>query len=148
MIFVAQIAVESGIYYYFYMIDRQMALPMTAFNALTTILLCAVFEFHYRKVEDGREIRFKTPIARYSRQQFENMIKEGRKLVTLDDLILDVEQYAEYHPGGAFVINHNVGREVDKYFYGGYALEDGMLGWRHSNISRKIVNDLSIGVLE
>ena len=76
------------------------------------------------------------------------MVKEGRKLIMLDDLILDVGWYADYHPGGAFVINHNIGREVDKYFYGGYALEEGMLGWNHSNVSRKIVNSLAIGIIE
>jgi cytochrome b involved in lipid metabolism len=29
----------------------------------------------------------------------------------------------ENHPGGKFVIEHNIGRDVSKFFYGGYSLD-------------------------
>jgi hypothetical protein len=33
-------------------------------------------------------------------KEFNQMISEGRKLVILDDLILDVQRYISDHPGG------------------------------------------------
>lgn len=47
------------------------------------------------------------------------MIEEGRKLILLDDLVLDVEGYMFVHPGGKFLIENNVGRDISKFFYGG-----------------------------
>jgi hypothetical protein len=52
------------------------------------------------------------------------------------------------HPGGAFVLNRTVGKDISKFFYGGYALDSNSdvvtSGsahiWNHTNIARKIVN--------
>lgn len=71
----------------------------------------------------------------------------------LDDLILDVSEFYRVHPGGKFVIEHCVGTDIAKFFYGGYSLEDNMLpkpaaGFRHSNYARMIANDLAIARLD
>ena len=42
----------------------------------------------------------------------------------LDDLVLDVSKFMGEHPGGLFSLEHNVGRDVSKFFYGGYSLEN------------------------
>jgi cytochrome b involved in lipid metabolism len=64
-------------------------------------------------------------------------------------MVLDVSKFAINHPGGRFLIHHNIGRDVSKFFYGGYILEnDSMKPHRHSNIARKIVNTLVIGKLD
>jgi cytochrome b involved in lipid metabolism len=80
-------------------------------------------------------------------QEFEECIKRGQKLWVLDDLVLDLSEFAEKHPGGQFAINRTVGKDVSKYFYGGYAIDSnsntigGNKGaWVHTNIARKIVN--------
>ena len=52
------------------------------------------------------------------------MIQNGQKLVILDDLILDIADFMPEHPGGFFSLNHNIGRDVSKFFYGGYSLEN------------------------
>lgn len=44
---------------------------------------------------------------------------------------------------------HNIGRDVSKFFHGGYSLEDNIgaspaQGYMHSSIARQIVNDLAI----
>ena len=53
------------------------------------------------------------------------------------------------HPGGTFSIQHNIGRDVSKFFYGGYSLEniDKVEVHRHSIQARKIVNNLIFGRL-
>ena len=78
--------------------------------------------------------------------------EEKQMLVILDELVLDVTEYMENHPGGKFLLEHNKGRDVSKYFYGGYAM-DGNLVYKgakahtHSNIARAIVESLTVARL-
>lgn len=64
-------------------------------------------------------------------------------------MVLDVAKFRSEHPGGQFLIDFHVGRDVSKFFYGGYVLENasGMKPHTHSNIARKIVNSIVIGRL-
>lgn len=55
--------------------------------------------------------------------ELDTRIRQGEALIVLDDLILDVSEYQFYHPGGKFVIEQNIGRDISKFFYGGYAQE-------------------------
>jgi hypothetical protein len=77
------------------------------------------------------------------------MIARGDKLVILDDMVLDVRNFRWEHPGGQFLIDFHIGRDISKYFYGGYVLEHstGMKPTNHSNIARSIINGLIIGKL-
>jgi stearoyl-CoA desaturase (delta-9 desaturase) len=79
-----------------------------------------------------------------SREEFAQELKRGRKLVLLDDLVLDITEFVSEHPGGKFVMNHNVGRDISKFFFGGYCLEDNdkpnNRGHNHSVYARMIVN--------
>ena len=64
-------------------------------------------------------------------------------------MVLDVEQFINQHPGGRFVLLHNIGRDVSKFFHGGYSLEGNMgrtpaQGYMHSSLARMVVNDLAI----
>ena len=84
-----------------------------------------------------------------SREDFDHRIAKGEKLVLLDDLVLNVEAFAKEHPGGKFLITHNIGRDISKFYYGGYSLEDNLganpaKGYIHSNFAHLIVKDLTI----
>jgi len=61
-----------------------------------------------------------------NREQFELAIKNNIPLLLLDNLVLNVGEFMNQHPGGRFVIRHNVGHDISKYFYGGYCLEDNL----------------------
>ncbi len=70
----------------------------------------------------------------------------------MDDLVLDVKEYMENHPGGQFLISHTVGTDISKFFYGGYALDENTLGsqgkrHRHTNASQVQVDTLAIARL-
>lgn len=54
---------------------------------------------------------------------FEKAIFYGEKFVILDDLVLDIKEFIDVHPGGRFAIRHFVGRDIGKFFYGGYSLD-------------------------
>jgi cytochrome b involved in lipid metabolism len=75
-------------------------------------------------------------------KEFEDRIEGGEELVIIDDLVLNVGKFKSEHPGGKFLLEHNVGRDISKYFYGGYVLENttGLKPVRHSNLAVKIVN--------
>lgn len=64
----------------------------------------------------------------------------------LDDLVLDVTEFAKSHPGGRFLIEKNIGRDISKYFHGGYSYEPllGAKNHAHSNYARTIVNSLIV----
>lgn len=52
------------------------------------------------------------------------MVLKGSKFVILDDYVIDIGPFLGYHPGGKFVLEHNIGRDITKFFYGGYSLEN------------------------
>ena len=80
------------------------------------------------------------------------MVANGQKLVILDDLILDISQFMFEHPGGTFSISHNIGKDISKFFYGGYSLENigdkKVENHKHSEYARKIIPELITGRLE
>ena len=73
-------------------------------------------------------------------------MKDGEKLVILDNMVLDISKFMEEHPGGRFSLEHNVGEDISKFFYGGYSLENQnkVTEHTHSNDARKIVNTLIV----
>ena len=85
--------------------------------------------------------------------EFQQAIVNGRKLVILDEFVLDVSKFIDYHPGGRFVLMQNIGRDISKFFHGGYSLEDNLggsppRGYTHSALARIVVNDLAIAMYE
>lgn len=57
-------------------------------------------------------------------EEFQKKVREGVNLVILDDMVLNVRKFFMSHPGGNFVITRNIGRDVSKFFYGGYTMEN------------------------
>lgn len=116
------------------------------FIVLAFIFICLEVR-HQRILRE--EVPYVQPEAVMNLKEFEVLIKNGRKLMILDDLVLDVADFIEMHPGGKFVIEHTVGTDIAKFFYGGYCLEDNNGAkpaetWRHTNYARMIANDLAV----
>ena len=66
-------------------------------------------------------------------------------------MVLDVSRFMDEHPGGKFSLEHNIGRDISKFFYGAYQLENGPtkfggynLAYTHSNDARSAVNTLIV----
>jgi len=51
-------------------------------------------------------------------------VRSGAKLVILDSYVLDIKNFLNNHPGGRFSVEYNIGRDVSKFFHGGYSLEN------------------------
>ena len=93
---------------------------------------------------------FKDEVRTMAVSEFENLVKKGKKIAILDKYVVDFTQYEQFHPGGANFLKLNAGRDISKFFYGGYVMQSqlGMKPHTHSNIARKIVNDLIIAKLD
>lgn len=83
-----------------------------------------------------------------SRFQFNNLVRSGRKLVLFNNNVLDVETFMGEHPGTRFVIEENIGREIGKYFYGAYSLEENVAPHVHSRYAADVMKKLVIGKLD
>lgn len=60
--------------------------------------------------------------------------------------------YMDNHPGGKFLLEHNIGRDISKFFYGGYGLDgnliqNGTLKNTHSNMARLQIETLIVARL-
>jgi len=127
-------------------------------NLALVIVVFTGLEVWYRFKRDGPEVELKPKASLSGKtmtvQEFEQRVKSGEQLCILDDLVLDVGDYGRYHPGGSFLTEYTVGRDVSKFFYGGHALdgnsnrpEDQTPRAYHTNIARIIACDLAIAVL-
>jgi len=128
--------------------DIKEAWVLIVANYLVVIVIIGAMEIRHQLLMQQED-----PFIKHEHnmtiEEFEQEIHNGRKLVLLDEVVLDVGDYVNYHPGGKFVIAHNVGQDISKFFYGGYALEGNLgprpaAGWTHSNYARKIVNQLVV----
>lgn len=66
-------------------------------------------------------------------EEFQRRVSKGAKFVILDDLILEVGDYAIEHPGGERLIWDNTGRDISKFFYGGYSMGPKGYSYTHSH---------------
>ena len=64
-------------------------------------------------------------------------------MVLLDDLVLDVDNFIGQHPGGEEVISRNIGRDISKYYYGGYSMGKGFYAYAHSSSAYMTVKTLA-----
>lgn len=64
--------------------------------------------------------------------------------------MLDLQGFERHHPGGKFNLTHNFGRDVSKFFFGGYKLVSVHKGhpYTHSKAALDIVKTLVVGVIK
>jgi hypothetical protein len=88
-------------------------------------------------------------LGEISNEEFDRRVAMGEKLVILDALVIDVESFLNHHPGGRFLVDNNVGRDISKFFHGGYSMEnvDRVHCYDHTNDARVMCLKLAVGRL-
>jgi len=84
---------------------------------------------------------------------FENAVfVNKRRLVILDNLVLDLgsdmKGYAIHHPGGKFILERNIGRDISKFFFGGYSMIKDQKMVIHSAMALAICDKMVVGYLK
>ena len=86
----------------------------------------AVLEAYYRLKHSRRIHTSQDEITTFlSLKEFNLKLKQSHRLVVLDNFVFNLENYVSNHPGGERLLTSNIGRDVSKYFYGGYSMKKG-----------------------
>lgn len=132
MLFVGNAAIMTGFGNYFnHRLQGDQRSVLGYFNMIVFVLLVAIFEAAYRirnkysmgfvqtpntaKDKTGR-VHVMTP------ERVDALVGAGQPLVIFDNLVLNLNGYERVHPGGKFNLTHNYGRDISKFFFGGYQL--------------------------
>jgi len=96
-------------------------------SMLSFVLLVIIFETIYRcrnKYSLGhiKTLEVDGKVVSFTPEEIDNQVKAGKQLVIFDNLVLNLDGYYWRHPGGKFNLTHNYGRDISKFFFGGYNL--------------------------
>ena len=70
-----------------------------------------------------------------SPNEFRLMVQRGKKWALYNEFVVNVEPVLNVHPGGRFLIEKHIGREIGKYLYGSYAVEGNCKPHVHSKFA-------------
>lgn len=88
-------------------------------NLLFMFSVLAYFEIRHQRIlseSDELYTSNEMDMATFQKEVTQNF----RKFVILDNYVIDVADFIEHHPGGQFVLKHNIGRNISKFFHGSY----------------------------
>mmetsp|Transcript_31372 Transcript_31372/g.38912 ORF Transcript_31372/g.38912 Transcript_31372/m.38912 type:complete len:187 (+) Transcript_31372:791-1351(+) len=156
MLMIGAAASSSGIGHYFGgKLNGDPRKIWSPINVCTFIILIIIFEGIYRVRNKWSLGHVPTPktggkVKSYTPEQLDSEVKEGKPLVVFDNLVLNIDGYERNHPGGKFVLTHNYGRDISKFFFGGYNLVQvpGLRPHHHSQAALDIVRGMIVGVID
>mmetsp|Transcript_4956 Transcript_4956/g.4736 ORF Transcript_4956/g.4736 Transcript_4956/m.4736 type:complete len:542 (+) Transcript_4956:57-1682(+) len=102
------------------------------------------YKFQYKK----KGVIKKMGVPEYSEFEFNEMLNDGQKLVLFNNFIIDVDSFQDQHPGTAYVISENIGKDIGKYFYGAYSMSPDISPYTHSNYAANLLEKLIIGKIK
>ena len=80
-----------------------------------------------------------------SPNEFRLMVLRGKKWALYNEYVVNVEPVLNVHPGGRFLIEKHIGREIGKYLYGSYAVEGNCKPHVHSKFAFQMVERYIVG---
>ena len=128
MLLLGNVAIMTGVGHYFGdRLEGDYRKILGPFNMGVFVVLVIIFEAIYRIRNKYSMGHVETPNIMpgsktkiYTPSQVENLVKQGSPLVVFDNLVLHLNGFDHIHPGGKFNLRHNLGRDISKFFYGGY----------------------------
>lgn len=133
--------------------DSSLMVPLSLSFTIILFVGNEIYYQYWRRLEDPFIIEEFYPVI--TSDEFEERVRNGEKLVILDNLVLDITDFLKMHPGGSFLLQQTIGRDVSKFFYGGYALDGNSNDpstpnqrHAHTNVARRIANRLVIALID
>ena len=71
----------------------------------------------------------------------------SKNLVVLDNKVIDLKNFAKFHPGGHYLIQKNLGTDVSRYFYGVYGMNKHFKAHKHSLYNWNWLEKRVVGVM-
>eukprot|EP00347_Sterkiella_histriomuscorum_P019560 403341168 len=149
LLFISQVAMISGVFEYNHMNPSALRSLLGILDIILFFGALSILEYFFRRFRESYVPYEESKLEMGSYEFYQRINESGEKLVILNDMVLNVSKYMFNHPGGKFVIAQNVGRDITKFFYGGYQMENygNQKPYFHSNVARAVVNQLIIGKL-
>jgi len=94
--------------------------------------------------QEGKKASYKS----YTRKELQNL-KDTKKLVFMDNYIVDVTDYIEHHPGGQIQLLETINHDISRYLDGTCAINPDFDPHQHLISTRRHIYDkMVIGVVE
>jgi len=157
MLLIGNAAIMTGVgHYYGNRLKNDERRVLGIFSLIVFLVLVAIFEGLYRTrnkysmghIQVPTDSKIKTELTIFDLDGIAARVKSGQRLVILDNLVLDLKGFERLHPGGKFSLTHNLGRDISKFFFGGYALQGGRKPHTHSKAALDIVETLIVGTID
>lgn len=126
-------------------------------NFAVSIFVTILSEVLYRRWLKTNRAVLETPKKNFLPEMtydeiMHQVYNKDRNLVILDNLVLNFGEFHHYHPGGRFMLMKNRGRDISKFFYGGYRLvndkDDMNIPHTHSPTATKVAQEMVIAFLK
>jgi len=128
LLILAQIACLSGLINYVQVkTEKEEGMPLILLTLPLYILILVILEFRHRYLNKskGNEILGTKDYPIMTPSEVDGYDRHVHTLVILDNIVLDVHEFQDFHPGGKFLLKKNAGRDISKFFYGGYKMVHG-----------------------
>ena len=138
VIFYSQYVILSGLYAF------QVSTRNLYFIQIIAIILCfLIIEITFCLINK----KYYKAFIKINKKNLKTMSlkafnESNKKLALFNDYVVDLTSYAYEHPGGTFVIQQWNKKDIGKYIYGAYSMEDNVSPHKHSFIAMKIVERL------
>ena len=155
MLIFGNILVSGGITTYCYNIGVNAKSWFGFVSLVTWILATVIMERAYRTKHtntyhfDKLRVNWEKPMAQYTPEKLEYEVEIGTPLVVFDQFVLNCSWFEKIHPGGRFTLQKNYGRDISKFYYGGYVLVNGkgIMAYNHSPVALEIVKNMVVGTM-
>jgi hypothetical protein len=156
MLFFGNIVVSGGLTTYINTLEQTKWGFMGFLTLFTFIVVCIFYECRYRRKHqntyhfDKLPANWKKNLVSYTPDKLEYEVEIGHPLVVFDQFVLNCGWFEKIHPGGRFTINKNYGRDISKFYYGGYVLVNGkgIRAYNHSPTALAMVESMVVGTME
>ena len=144
LIIYSQIVLLSGMHYF----DSPVTYLFYIHLALMVFLLiCSEFIFRFKLIwKYNMIVEFEDKDLPIMTE--EEFIKSKDKLAIFENYVIKISGYFFDHPGGKYVLQECVGKDIGKYLNGSYSMESNMSPHTHSVIAYKILQKLAVAKLK
>jgi NAD(P)H-flavin reductase len=119
-------------------------------NGLIVVIYAILFVFFvgfevFQRVYRNKVRLPSSKLKEISHFEAMEMVKNGKKIMFADELVIDVRHFYRAHPGGSFMIKNNLGEDAGKYMVGCSSYGGSYNPYTHTKKAFSMLKTLAIG---